>query len=270
MQGLGGIQPVLDLRFQDYGPGSFQGHTMFGTEDFQVARFFSMCERGLTERGVSVEPTTDLQDGEARMRAMQKQGFTPMLSTGFHDLSREDAFWLFLQKEGRDIAGVAARLDRLGSESLSAYWLRSYARMYDIAPDAVSERHAPAAVANIRGRVAYLGEFFFHPEARGSRNLYSLFTHLLFCYCQIHWRTDWQYAFIRKPDVERGLASLYGYTVQVPGAQTWLTQVPGRMSSEYLVALPACDLCHAARFYTGSPEYFLGDDTLSKVEKLRT
>lgn len=243
---------------------------MFGTEDFHVARFFSLCEQGLAARGLQIDPTTDFDSGEKRMVAMEKRGFTPMLSSQFHDLSKEDAFWLFLRKDGRDIAGVAARLDRLGSESLSDYWLRSYARLYGLDTDGVSHLHAPAAVSNIRGKVAYLGEFYFYPFARGSRHLYSLFTHLLFCYCQLHWRPDWQYAFVRKKDVERGLASLYGYTLQLPGAQTWLTPVRGRTSNEYLVALPSEDLVHAARFYTGSPEYFLGEDTLSKVEKFKT
>lgn len=246
------------------------GAIMFGTEDFHVARLFSRCEQELAARGIEIDPSTDFDQSEKRMIAMEKRGFTPMLSSQYHDLSKEDAFWLFLRKKGKDIAGVAARLDRLGSESLGDYWLRSYGRLYGLDPEEVSYLHAPLAVSDIRGKVAYLGEFYVYPFARGSRNLYRLFTHLLFCYCQLHWRPDWQYAFIRKKDVERGLASVYGYTVQVPGAQTWLTPVRGRTSNEYLVALPSRDLVHTARYHTGSPENFLGEDTLSKVEKFRT
>jgi hypothetical protein len=130
--------------------------------------------------------------------------------------------------------------------------------------------HAPAAASDIRGNVVYLGEFYFLPEVRGSRNLYSLFTHLLFCYSHIHWQPDWQYAFIRKPDVEKGFASLYGFTLQIPGAQTWLKPPGGRTSNEYLVALPRADLFHAAQFYTENPDCFLGEDKLKRVEKLRT
>ncbi|SLN32286.1 hypothetical protein TRL7639_01406 [Falsiruegeria litorea R37] len=243
---------------------------MLGTNDFEVARLFALCEAELSAAELSIEPTVDFASAEKRMRALRKTSFTPMLSSQFHDLSKDDAFWLFLQRDGRDVAGVAARRDYLNSESLSSYWHRSYLRMYSSDGTEVSIRHAHPALREIKGCVAYLGEFYFLPDERGSRNTMRILSHLLFAYCFIRWKPDWQYAFIRKKDVERGYASVYGFTLQIPGAQTWVADVPNRSSGEYLVAIRQADLFHMAGYYTANPQLFLGEDALTSVEKLRT
>lgn len=243
---------------------------MLGTNDFEVARLFALCEAELNSARLSVEPTVDYASGEERMRSLRKSSFTPMLSSEFHDFSRDDAFWLFLQRDGTDIAGVAARRDYLNSETLSSYWHRSYGRMYSPNGGMASMRHAPPALRDIQGSVAYLGEFYFHPGERGSRNIMRLLSHMLFAYCFIRWKPDWQYGFIRKQDVERGYASVYGFTLQIPGAQTWIEDVPGRHSGEYLVAIRQEDLFHAAGYYAANPQLFLGEDALTSVEKFRT
>ncbi|MCT4608430.1 MAG: hypothetical protein N4A70_04420 [Pelagimonas sp.] len=243
---------------------------MPGTDDFFVTRLFSLCERLMLTQNLSLDVSTDFEASQRRMTAMQKDSFTPMLCSRFHDFSKDDAFYMFLRKGSKDIAGVAARLDNLHSETLSDYWTRSYARLYGQERERISHLHAPAAISEIRGRVVYLGEFYFTPSARGSRNLLRLFTNSLFSYCHLHWKPDWQYAFIRKKHIDRGYAGVYGFTRQIPGAQTWLAPPEGRSSQEYLVALPHSELIHSARYYVTNPELFLGEDTLSKVEKLST
>ena len=243
---------------------------MLGTNDFEVARLFALCEAELNSANLSIEPTADYASGEQRMRSLKKPSFTPMLSSQFHDFSRDDAFWLFLRRGDQDVAGVAARRDYLNSETLSSYWTRSYARMYASDGRNVSTRHAHPALHEIKGSVAYLGEFYFHPDERGSRHVMRLLSHMLFAYCFIRWKPDWQYGFIRKKDVERGYASVYGFTLQIPGAQTWIEDVPKRDSGEYLVAIRQEDLFHAAGYYSANPQLFLGEDALTSVEKLRT
>jgi hypothetical protein len=243
---------------------------MLGTKDFEVARLFALCEAELNSASLSIEPTVDFASGEQRMRSLRKSSFTPMLSSQFHDFSRDDAFWLFLRRGSEDIAGVAARRDYLNSESLSSYWHRSYTRMYSPEGRRMSVGHAHPAVNEIRGNVAYLGEFYFHPDERGSRNLMRILSHMLFAYCFIRWKPDWQYGFIRKKDVERGYASVYGFTLQIPGAQEWIEKAPGRDTGEYLVAIRQEDLFHAAGYYCANPQLFLGEDALTSVEKFST
>jgi len=230
--------------------------------NLDVMTLFSTCLVGLAERGITVQESSDFDACEARMRAIGKASFTPMLSSAFNDLSKDHAGWLILHRDGMDIGGVAARLDSLKSETLPAFWDRSYARMYDGA----GALRASHACDEIRGNVMYMGEFFISKPARGSRHLLSLFTHLLFSYAALRWQPDWLYAFVRADDVRLGYASEYGFTRQYPGVHLWDKRPQGRAEGEYLVALPAHDLVRMAQFFRERPSCLLGLDSLSRVE----
>ena len=128
--------------------------------NLDVMTLFSTCLVGLAERGITVQESSDFDACEARMRAIGKASFTPMLSSAFNDLSKDHAGWLILHRDGMDIGGVAARLDSLKSETLPAFWDRSYARMYDGA----GALRASHACDEIRGNVIY-GEVL-HLKAR--------------------------------------------------------------------------------------------------------
>ncbi|WP_143152698.1 hypothetical protein [Marivita hallyeonensis] len=223
---------------------------------------FSMCQAGLAERGISIDETSDFGAAEARMTAIGKTSFTPMLSSEFNDLSKDRAVWLILQRDGTDIGGVAARLDTLWTERLTEFWARSYRRLYDGSGVLDGSRNCD----EITGDVVYMGEFFIAKSARGSRNLLSLYTHLLFAYCALRWQPDWLYAFVRADDVRLGYASEYGFTRQYPGAHTWKTRPAGRAEGEYLVALPSEDLARMAQFFRMRPSCLLGVDSLKSVE----
>lgn len=77
--------------------------------DLDVAKLFSLCLDKMKERGLGLVQTTDFEEAEDRALAIGKQSFTPMLSSAHNDFSRDDAFWLFLQRRGKDIGCVAAR-----------------------------------------------------------------------------------------------------------------------------------------------------------------
>lgn len=238
------------------------GHTSI--LDFMT--FFCTCARALHERGISVEESTDFRDCEARMHTIGKKSVTPMLSCDHHDLSKDHAVWLILRKDGRDIGGVAARCDTLISETLSEYWARSYARLYRGQGRLRSVSNTHRACDEIKGNVVYTGEFFIAPEMRGSRHLLSLYTHLLFTYCQMRWNPDWIYAFVRADDVRRGYATEYGFTRQYPGAHIWDTIPKGRAVGEYLVAITSQELRDMATFFNLHPSNLLGEDSLRRVE----
>ncbi|MFP7672882.1 hypothetical protein ACG74X_05940 [Marivita sp. S0852] len=230
--------------------------------NLDVMTLFSTCLSGLAERGVSVHESSDFAQCEQRMTAIGKAGFTPMLSSDFNDLSKDHAGWLILHRDGRDIGGVAARLDSLNRESLSEFWARSYGRMYNGSGALKMSRNCD----EIAGKVMYMGEFFIAKEARGSRHLLSLFTHLLFAYAALRWQPDWLYAFVRADDVRLGYASEYGFTRQYPGVHLWDKRPKGRAEGEYLVALPAGDLMRMAQFFRERPSCLLGVDSLKRVE----
>ncbi|OSQ45618.1 hypothetical protein [Marivita geojedonensis] len=231
-----------------------------------IAKFFGRCMQALEARGITVEESSDFETCEARMSAIGKQSITPMLSSAHHDLSKDHAVWLMLRKDGEDIGGVAARHDTLRSETLSEYWARSYGRLYKgkgrLRP--VPEVHR--ACDELSGQVVYMGEFFITKEMRGSRHLLSLYTHILFSYCQLRWDPDWLYAFVRADDARKGYATEYGFTRQYPGAHLWDILPEGRAIGEYLVAISSREFRDMATYFDHHPSSLLGADSLRRVE----
>lgn len=239
---------------------------MAQTAILDIMKLFSLCQSALEAKGITVEESSDFETCEARMLDIGKISITPMLSSEHHDLSTDNAAWLILRKDGRDIGGVAARHDLLISETLSSYWARSYARLYRGQGALRATAGGVRPCDEISGSVIYSGEFFIKKDMRGSRHLLALYTHLLFSYCQLRWHPDWVYAFIRADDARRGYASEYGFTRQYPGAHIWQTLPKGRAIGEYLVAIQSRELSDMASYFTLHPSCLLGVDSLRRVE----
>jgi hypothetical protein len=236
------------------------------TTILNLLKLFGTCIRGLEERGITLEESSDFQNCESRMQTIGKRTITPMISSIHNDLSKDHAAWLILRKDGADIGGVAARHDTLISETLSSFWARSYGRLYDGQGNLSHSRSNARGFDEISGQVIYMGEFFIAKDMRGSRHLLSLYTHLLFAYCQLRWKPDWLYAFIRADDARLGYATEYGFTRQYPGAHVWGKLPPGRAIGEYLVAIQSGELLDMAQFFNDHPSSFLGVDSLKRVE----
>lgn len=239
---------------------------MPNTEILNLMKLSATCVQSLEDKGITVEESSDFEACEARMQAIGKKTVTPMISSQHNDLSKDHAGWLILQKDGVDIAGVAARHDTLTSETLSSFWARSYGRLYRNDGQLCNATPIARPHDEISGQVVYMGEFFIAKQMRGSRHLLSLYTHLLFTYCQLRWQPDWLYAFIRADDARLGYATEYGFTRQYPGAHVWARIPKGRALGEYLVATPAQELRHMAAFFNDHPSSFLGVDSLKRVE----
>ena len=231
-----------------------------------VMKFFSTCLLTLEEKGITVEDSSEFEKCEDRMRAIGKNSITPMISSEHNDLSKDNAGWLILRKDGQDIGGVAARHDMLVSETLSSFWARSYGRLYQGQGHLRLVTDAPRPCDEIAGSVIYMGEFFIAEKMRGSRHLLSLYTHLLFAYCHIRWQPDWLYAFVRADDARLGYATEYGFTRQYPGAHVWGVLPKGRATGEYLVALKSGEMADMARYFNHHPSCLLGVDSLKRVE----
>ncbi len=239
---------------------------MPNTAILDLMKLFNTCAQRLEEKGITIEESSDFQACEDRMNAIGKHAVTPMISSQHNDLSADHAVWLILRKDGVDIGGVAARHDTLISETLTSYWARSYGRLYKGKGKLHAEPFATRACDEISGQVIYMGEFFIAKGVRGSRHLLSLYTHLLFAYCQLRWKPDWLYAFIRADDARLGYATEYGFTRQYPGAHSWEALPKGRALGEYLVAIQSGELLDMARFIHHHPSCLLGVDSLRSVE----
>lgn len=239
---------------------------MNNSSTMPLMKFSAQCLQELEKKGLTLEESSDFSNCERRMQAIGKRSITPMISSDYNDLSMDDAVWLLLKKDGKDIGGVAARIDSLYSETLSQFWERSYMRLYG--RDWLSKQLSELSHSHdeISGRVVYMGEFFIERSMRGSRHLLSLFTHTLFTYCQLRWSSDWLYAFVRADDARLGYPTEYGFTRQYPGTHTWARLPKGRAPGEYLVALSSRDLTDMARYFNAHPDLLLGVDSLKSVE----
>ena len=131
--------------------------------------------------------------------------------------------------------------DNIGGESVETYWPRLFRRNYPSGEDETTSVTPNSAVQKLRGRLIYLGDLYFDARVRGQRDVLETFIWLLHMTAALKWEFDWIYAFMRQRDVELGFSVRYGFTRAIPNAQNWISEHPGRGSSEYLVMLPRAE-----------------------------
>lgn len=171
---------------------------------------------------------------------------TPMLSVTENDFTLGNAFYLFLQHEGRAIGGAASRLIDLHGESFETYIRRSSQYQYHRDADPIATVARPVA-QEIGGQIIYLGELQFSEEHRGNPLVLGNFVRLLQALSALKWPNfDWMYAFV--PRSHAKLASLYGFTWQIPNAITWKDPAPrGRKDDHCMLAISKPHFDHVWR-----------------------
>ncbi len=198
------------------------------------------CLAMLEETGTEVEMITDFERAEAITREIGKPGLQPKMALDYNDFTEESAFWMFMKEEGHYTACLGARFEDTGRESMQSYLKRTFARHYPNQSGQALKGVSSALPSGFYGPMVYSGELFINSQNRGSRKKLRAFALL----CQVtiftKWEVEWHYAFMRERDVHRGLASVYGFTHQVPGIFQWEDPAPlGRGDQEWLVAVPS-------------------------------
>lgn len=215
------------------------------------------CLGALAETGIDVEMITDFERAERLTREMGKEGLTPKLSGGFNDFTQESGFWLFMKERGGEyLTSLAARYDNVGRESMGDYMIRTMRRHYPHASGGETIlQFTDALPPGFHGRMAYIGELYVRPDKRGSRQRLRYFLMLMHTCIAAKWTVDWIYAMMRDRDVRAGLATTYGFSLQLPGVAQWAEPTPpGRGNAEWLVALPSDHLQHMMQHYAQSLE----------------
>lgn len=140
------------------------------------------------------------------------------------------------------VGSVGVRFDNLSGESIQDFWSRIFDRHYpELGPLPVKDTAGPIC-SDIAGRLAYVGDLFVNPAARGSRGTLALLLMLSHCISEIKWDPDRIYGFMRERDVRLGFASKYGFTRQIPGVQQWVILPKSRPGdSEYFVTTNRAD-----------------------------
>jgi len=217
-------------------------------------KVWTACEIGLSNKGYKLEQVESFDQVPDVMEALNKKTITPMLSPLMHDFTEKTCAWLVLQKDGTPLAGIAMKLEDIGSETVLTYWPRAARRHYgDGKADVVLSVAEP--LKELSGRLVYYGELMVAEEIRGSMRTLGYFARAALAFGGIKWDPDWHYAFLRPPHAERGAGVRYGFTRQIPGAQKWIEPAPEhRSSDEVCVALPRGEWEHILSQQNGSFE----------------
>lgn len=212
-----------------------------------------MCRSSLAQKEMTIEVIHSLNSYEARLAAIGKSENHKVISTSHHDFTPDDAFGVIIQHKGEDIGGVAARLLRLGTTSLSDYWRNSSRRLYGEGEVDMIGRITRAA-DQIRGRVVYEGELYISSEYRGHQVNLTAVMFYLHVLSVLTWKPDWLYGFIRMRHVSK--VGKYGFSGFHVGAQEWLQEAERRNSDECLVTLEPSSLHDAIAHYIREPHFF--------------
>jgi len=198
----------------------------------------------LAAAGYDVVAPSNFGEISEMVAATGRNQQTPMMSLNRNDFTRRDAFWLFLVRDGKPIAGTAARYTDLAGESFDSFLRRTSREQYQRETDPIVSV-APPVMERLKGRLIYLGELELHPGHRGKARKLFRFAHVMMGMAALKWpEFEMMYAFVPKQHVK--LADGYGFTWKVPRAITWSDPVPlGRLNDHWLVATSRVDFEHA-------------------------
>ena len=88
------------------------------------------CAERFREVGLRIKQLNDFSRIDALIDEIGKPYLTPQLSPNWHEFTEETAFWLIAEDlEGSPVAMMGVRLDQLGGEALSEYWVRQLTRL---------------------------------------------------------------------------------------------------------------------------------------------
>ncbi len=211
-----------------------------------LAVYASECLSALKSAGFQIEAAADLGEFEKRLCEAGKVAAHPMISPDWHDLTAANSLGLILTLDGVDVGGVAAMFVDLGAGSLADYWGRSYRRLYADGEKTPVFDPAPFIERNISKRVVYLGELFLKPGVRGVPGVSASAVKYIQALSALSWQPDWIYGFLRKEDAERGKATQYGFTVQIPFFLRWTDPHQRRSPTDFFVANSFDDIAHIA------------------------
>lgn len=223
--------------------------------ELETIKLAAICVERLKSKGYTVDQICDFSLVEKLSAKMGKDYITPIMSPKFHDFTRETAYWLFLREGEKVVGSVGVRFDNLSGENIQNFWSRIFARHYQELGSLPVRDAAGPICSDIAGKLAYVGDLFINPAARGSRSTLAVLLMLSHCISDLKWDPDWIYGFMRERDVRLGFASKYGFTRQIPGAQQWAILPNSRPGdTEYFVTTCRSDRRHMTKYYSDSPD----------------
>jgi hypothetical protein len=198
----------------------------------------------LSRHGLEVEEISNVAKVPELVAEAEKPYLTPLSSPEFNDFTHENSIWLVAKRAGKPVYLGCARLEDIGREPVDNYWSRTFARAYGHGfSERIIDNVRPEISRDLKGRLVYFGDLFVCEKERGSRNKLRAFVAIGQLASLLKWNPDWIYCFVRKRDIMRGAAALYGFNRNFGPPFDWIVTPPApRDRSEWLVGVSNEDL----------------------------
>lgn len=169
----------------------------------------------LAQMGVAIRYGESFEELERLLPIDEKAELTPHFSTALNTYTSANAYWLGgFDDDGQLVALSAARLDDLGSQTMSDYLKRYWRRCYPAAggDSAEAAEVQPRFWNEIKGRVAYFGDFHLKRQGVQGKGVPKIFGPLAMLVGAQKWDADWYYTWVRERDWSLRYPLAYGFS----------------------------------------------------------
>ncbi|MFS4579938.1 hypothetical protein [Phaeobacter sp. C3_T13_0] len=201
-------------------------------QNANITAHLSAIGARMREKGLYPYIETDHSALSPLFEQVGKEKVHPMSSVSEKELGDGKAFWLFLQKEGRSIACISAKLIELGRGDFGSYMSGLASSRYERASKVVSNVAQPL-IDEMSGRMIYFGGIEFAADQKGSVRLLGDFAQYAKLTSALRWEFDWMYTIIAYR--HRRLADDYGFHWRLRNAIHWSDPVPEGLANDHMV-----------------------------------
>jgi len=211
----------------------------------EVVGALNKLEQKISEFGVTVSISSDMERFAHVRKTMRKSLVSPMFDPSINSFDEENCFWAEVKDaEGQTTAFQACRLDIVDCK-LSEWALRWMVGLYVIR----SELAVPAQIVvpsdsvtqKMRGPFVYHGEMWINRNFR-SGDLCTIFSRYALIAALIKWQPNVVWGLIVSKMAARGLTIRMGYPHAEQGFLKWNIPPKGADTSEYVTFATKSDL----------------------------
>jgi len=207
----------------------------------RLERALEKCRGELAKDGVTLSIETHPDRILEIIEILKDKDVTPEMHPFLSPFTPGNCFWLVAEKDGIAISAGGARMDDLedlpASEFLRLSARRYHGQGFGKSPLLVN----PALDDRLGGKLVYFGHLR-SDTGKGSLRRTELFVRAGLMMSAIKWDPDHIYCWIRRRDLLRGAAELYGFATVTRAAQQWVLEPKGRSNTEHCVSSSRADL----------------------------
>ena len=191
----------------------------------------------LGSMGYEIQTGTSLVDLSELKRGARNEGLSPFFDPEICNLTPDRIFWLSVSSRDGKIAGLQAfRFDQVETSLADwgpSYIIGLYMRRQEMLVPTFARPPKGSIAENIRGRLAYSGEFWVDPQVR-NRRFMECFSRLGIVLSHIKWNLDSVWGICSNRMAVNGLPNRMGFAHLEKGFLAWQWSSEGIDPVEWL------------------------------------